>query len=52
MQLHNFDLFPTQIYSFLFSPQEIQPLLDEISLKEKQIKKVSKYFNHMLTRSK
>jgi len=47
MQLHNFNLFPTQIYSFLFSPQEIQPLLDEISLKEKQIKKVSKYFNHM-----
>jgi len=47
MQLHNFNLFPTEIYSFKFSPQEIQPLLDEVSLKEKQIKKVSKYFNQM-----
>ena len=38
MQLQNFNLFPTEIYSFKFSPQEIQPLLDEVSLKEKKIK--------------
>ena len=47
MQLQNFNLFPTEIYSFKFSPQEIQPLLDEVSLKEKKIKEVSKYFNEM-----
>ena len=47
MQLQNFNLFPTQFYCFNFSKQEIQPLLDEVSLKEKQIKKVSKYFNQM-----
>ena len=45
MQLKNFNLFPTEIYSFTFALQEIQPLLNEISLKEKQIKEVSKYFN-------
>lgn len=45
MQLQNFNLFPTEIYSFKFSLQEIQPLLDEILLKEKKIKEVSKYFN-------
>ena len=47
MQVEDFNLFSTEICSFKFSPQEIQPLLDEVSLKEKQIKEVSKYFNKM-----
>ena len=47
MQVEDFNLFSTEICSFKFSPQAIQPLLDEVSLKEKQIKEVSKYFNKM-----
>ena len=45
MQLNNFNLFPTEIFNFNFSSQEIQPLLDEMSLNKEKIKETGRYYN-------
>ena len=45
MQLSKFDIFPTEIISFKFSKEEIQPLLDEISKKKNKIKQTSAFYN-------
>ena len=45
MQLNKFDIFPTEIISFKFNKEEIQPLMDEISKKKKKIKQASAFYN-------
>ena len=43
MQLNKFDIFPTEIISFQFNIEEIQPLIDEISKNKKKIKQTSDF---------
>tara|TARA_R100001163_G_C5059416_1_gene196115 strand:- start:1636 stop:2190 length:555 start_codon:yes stop_codon:yes gene_type:complete len=45
MQLDKFNIFPTEIISFQFSTEEIQPLINEISKNKKKIKQTSSFYN-------
>jgi AAA+ ATPase superfamily predicted ATPase len=47
MQLNKFDIFPTEIISFQFNTEEIQPLIDEISKNKKKIKQISDFYNNV-----
>ena len=46
MKLNNFNIFPTEITTFEFNKEEIQPLLDEISKSKEKIKETSKYYSN------
>ena len=46
MKSHNFNIFPTEITTFEFNKEEIQPLLDEISKSKEKIKETSKYYSN------
>tara|TARA_R100001510_G_scaffold41152_1_gene37512 strand:- start:119 stop:667 length:549 start_codon:yes stop_codon:yes gene_type:complete len=46
MQLNKFDIFPTEIISFEFNNEEIQPLIEEINKNKKKIKQTSYFYNN------